>query len=107
MTCGEEQPVQEKSPCGGYYCSEEVGHVDCTVHEHSCGCGYVTPHNVGEGGCLREFAIAPVELNNDWWQVEGKGAITGFSLRDQRGYHQHSCGCWSRSKGGSTNSIDA
>lgn len=39
------------------------------------------------------------------WRVDGH-EITGYSLREQRGYYRHPCGCWSRHEG-STNSIEA
>lgn len=39
------------------------------------------------------------------WLVEGS-EITEFSMKQQRGYHRHPCGCWSRWPG-SSNSIDA
>lgn len=26
---GEQNDLPERSPCGGYYCSEEHGHIDC------------------------------------------------------------------------------
>ena len=39
----------------------------------------------------------------EMWIVEGH-IITEYTMRHQRGYHQHECGCWSRSPG-STNSL--
>jgi hypothetical protein len=44
------------------------------------------------------------DRNYDRWLVDGVD-ITGYTLREQRGYHQHPCGCWSRSPG-SSNSVD-
>lgn len=58
------------------------------------------------GHCYRELCEAQVKLQNDFWRVEGY-EITGFSLLEQRLYHEHPCGCWSRAKDGSTNSIEA
>jgi len=37
------------------------------------------------------------------WEVDGR-VITDYTLRAQRGYHQHKCGCWSRWQG-SVNSL--
>ena len=76
-------------------------------HKHFCHCGaYGEGHETGFGHCYREICEAPVELNNDWWKVEVFPPITGFSLREQRLYHKHLCGCWSRAKDGSKNSIE-
>lgn len=76
-------------------------------HDHSCNCGTatVTPHETGTHGCERFMTKAPDKLEGDRWHVDGK-IITGYSLREQRGYHQHRCGCWSRHEG-SENSISA
>lgn len=84
-------------------------------HDHSCHCGTadVTPHKINTRGCVRFMTAAPepmddlhAELNAvDRWCVDGQ-EITGYTMRDQRGYFQHPCGCWSRHEG-STNSIDA
>jgi len=46
-----------------------------------------------------------VSCTDDRWMVDGHN-ITGFTMREQRGYHQHPCGCWSSSPE-STNSIEA
>lgn len=76
-----------------------------------CHCGTAThsPHVVGENGCVRFITDAPQpfaddpELNHPMWLVDGQ-LITDFTLRQQRGYHQHENGQWSR-WGGSVNSI--
>lgn len=76
-------------------------------HKHLCHCGaYGEGHETGFGHCYRKMADAPEKLQNDYWRVDGH-KITGCSLREQRMYHQHPCGCWSRAKDGSTNSITA
>lgn len=78
-------------------------------HDHACNCGTAThtPHVTGENGCVRRIVKTPIEvpLAGDRWVVEGH-EITGFSMREQRGYHQHPCGCWS-SHGSSDNSVKA
>lgn len=73
---------------------------------HVCYCGTCpdVPHETGFGGCVRRMEPAP-ELVEDGWLVEGF-FITDSTLRQQRGYHQHGCGCWS-SWAASVNSIDA
>lgn len=75
--------------------------------DHQCHCGTATstPHNVGENGCLRILTPAPVPRADNRWFVDGS-EITDFTLRQQRGYYQHPCGCWSRCPG-SENSISA
>jgi len=78
-------------------------------HNHSCSCGYgtTTPHELSKDGCCRIIVESPQKQQNDYWLVNGS-IITGYSLRDQRGYHEHPCGCWSRPKDqGSENSIEA
>lgn len=38
MSGEKEYPMPEKNECGGYYCSEEHGHIDCQlVPCKSCG----------------------------------------------------------------------
>jgi hypothetical protein len=76
-------------------------------HDHTCHCGTarVSPHQTGTQGCERFMTIPPEDMGGDRWRVDGH-EITGYSLREQRGYHQHSCGCWSRHEG-SDNSISA
>lgn len=78
-------------------------------HDHTCNCGMAkhAPHRAGEGGCMRSMTTPPrkVSCEDDRWMVDGHN-ITGYSMREQRGYHQHPCGCWSRSPE-SENSIDA
>lgn len=78
-------------------------------HDHTCRCafGVPIPHLVSTDGCCRDMVTAPEKLQNDFWLVDG-ATITGYSLREQRGYYQHSCGCWSRPREqGSENSITA
>lgn len=66
------------------------------VHNHDCycDCGKKTPHIIGEDGCQRVMTEPP-----DYTKA------TEFTYREQRGYHQHECGCWSRSPD-STNSSE-
>lgn len=75
-------------------------------HDHVCRCGGLeNQHTTGVRGCLRIMVIPPEDLGNGYWLVDGH-KITGFMLLDQRGYHMHSCECWSRHEG-SDNSISA
>ncbi len=78
-------------------------------HDHTCHCGGQVAsggHVTGVPGCLRTMTVAPVRvsLSDDTWSVDGH-VITGFTLLQQRGYHQHPCGCYSWS-GCSSNSLD-
>lgn len=75
-------------------------------HDHSCHCGTASraPHETGTLGCVRFITESPVHVPPDRWLVDG-GEITDFTLRQQRGYHRHPCGCWSRWPG-SSNSIE-
>lgn len=83
------------------------------THDHACNCGTAThtPHEIATYGCVRTMTEAPKPAGlHDWlkcqmWEVDGH-IITDTSLREQRGYWQHPCACWSRSPG-STNSIEA
>ena len=73
----------------------------------SCGCTLPPNHSLGSFECFRErVRTNPIKVKgDDRWFVDG-GLITGFTLREQRGYHQHSCGGWSRPKDHeSTNSL--
>lgn len=75
-----------------------------------CNCGGVnSPHRLGGGMCFREIfkgEVRKVPGKKDYWFVEGC-EITGFSLRQQRGFAKHGRK-WSRPKGGgSYNSIGA
>jgi hypothetical protein len=87
--------------------------VKCS-QKHECQCGGIDhPHTISETGCFRYMTESPIlagkhpELGCDTWKMPDEdGAITDFTLRQQRGYHQHECGCWSRSEG-SFNSVDA
>jgi hypothetical protein len=90
-------------------------------HDHRCYCGTATPnhkwgeaHAIGKCGCVRRMAVgteipkpAPPhsEMGFDMWEVSG-AAITDYTLKHQRGYAQHPCGCWSHWCD-SVNSIDA
>lgn len=74
-----------------------------------CNCGGRAPnHLLGINGCFREVVKQKprkISAEKDKWFVEGH-TITGFTLREQRGYHQHHCGNWSRPKDHeSTNSL--
>ena len=74
----------------------------CATHDHTCHCGTsaeIGGHTTGECGCVRRMCAAPRQKScePDKWVVEGK-TITAFTLRFQRHYHQHPCGCWSRSE---------
>lgn len=80
---------------------------DIPRHDHICHCGgEAAAHQTGTGHCLRYMTIPPKQAPYGRWIVEGDETITDFTLRQQRGYHQHPCGCWSRSIG-SENSIAA
>lgn len=67
------------------------------IHDHKCYCGTGkhTPHEIGKDGCVRYMTDAP-----DFQKA------TLFTYTQQRGYHKHPCGCWSRFDGDG-NSIDA
>ena len=72
-------------------------------HNHTCYCGtsYKSRgHETGKDGCIRFMVEAPIKKENDRWEADGV-EITDFSLRQQRGYHQFDCGCWSRWPGSS------
>lgn len=67
-------------------------------HDHSCYCGTGNGqgvHETGSNGCKR-FMTDPPDLTK----------ATLFTYQQQRSYHQHPCGCWSRHPD-SSNSIDA
>lgn len=77
-----------------------------------CNCGGIEEkHRVGEEACLREQVPVnprPFPPFEDKWIMEDDVVITGTTLREQRGYHRHNDGNWSRPKDqGSENSIDA
>lgn len=82
-------------------------------HDHKCYCGTAThaPHETATCGCVRFITESPVPsgthetLGCPMWEVGGR-RITDFTLRQQRGYWQHPCGCWS-THGASDNSIAA
>lgn len=76
-------------------------------HDHRCSCGTAThtPHETGTCGCVRHMTEAPEVRPDGRWFVDGH-EMTDCTLRQQRGYHQHDCGCWSRWRG-STNSVNA
>lgn len=76
-----------------------------------CHCGGIEEtHKIGEDDCLREEVAKKdnpilVDSINDKWKVTGH-IITGFTLRQQRGYHHHGNNDWSRPKDHeSTNSL--
>lgn len=76
-----------------------------------CRCGGVNhEHRTGDDGCYRELVrVHPrkVSCEEDRWMVDGHN-ITGTTLRQQRGYHQHANGRWTRIRPrflGDTNSI--
>jgi hypothetical protein len=78
-----------------------------TTHDHTCHCGVAStsPHIVGTYGCPRRIVDAPLKTTAiGYWMVDG-GLITDFTLREQRGYHQHPCGCWSTT-GEHSNSVE-
>lgn len=57
-------------------------------HDHSCHCGTgpdrAYPHETGQEGCVRLMTDPP------------DPTLSEFTIKQQRGYHQHPCGCWSR-----------
>jgi hypothetical protein len=66
-------------------------------HDHRCYCGTATqnePHQIGDNCCQR-FMTDPPDYSD---------GTTEYTYKEQRGYHQHPCGCWSRWEG-SENSI--
>lgn len=73
------------------------------IHTCNCGTSDHVPHLIGEDGCIRRMAEAPTPGKHAGWIVDGF-QISDFTLRQQRGYHQHACGCWSWA-GTSVNSI--
>ena len=77
------------------------------VSDHICTCGTAnhTPHEIGKDGCVRYLTEAPALRPDDHWFVDD-AEITDYTLRQQRGYYQHDCGCWSRWPGTDT-SIEA
>lgn len=85
------------------------GQVCVASHKCHCGTGRSNPHVIGDEGCVRRMVPSPEPLGKDpdtgfdMWLVDGQ-LITDYTMRQQRGYHQHECGCWSRSPG-STNSL--
>lgn len=68
-------------------------------HDHTCHCGTAntTPHETGKCGCIRFMTDAPALED---------GQTIEYPYKQQRGYHQHPCGCWSRWDG-SKNSLSA
>jgi len=77
-------------------------------HRHICYCGGVeNDHETGVPGCFRRMSednISCVNSDTDMWQVNNE-TITGYILKDQRGFFQHPCGCWSRYSG-TTHSLE-
>lgn len=80
----------ETLPPGQNLCTEQ--------HTCSCGCAPYYPHEVGKDGCVHRMELLrlPVATGEDFyaWEVAGT-KITDYTLRQQRGYRQHACGCWS------------
>jgi hypothetical protein len=77
--------------------------LDQTIHHsHACNCCPGVSHQVeGQDGCRNIMVAAsavPVEYagGEDKWLLPD-GVVTGYVMRNQRGYHKHPCGCWSRS----------
>ena len=99
---------QEAKPNAGDIAGslEQPGYASCK-HDHACHCGTAThaPHETGTEGCVRYMTEAPEPKPGERWYVDGH-EITDYTLKQQRGYHQHPCGCWSRWPG-SSNSIEA
>lgn len=70
---------------------------------HLCHCEFAakTPHVVGDQGCEREMVASPEPFAKDpdtgaeMWVVDGQ-IITEYTMKHQRIYIQHECGCWSR-----------
>ena len=75
------------------------------MHNHECFCGTSRKrrHIISENGCKRFMTLSPIK-HGDRWFVDGS-YCTDYALRQQRGYHQHECGCWSRWEG-SMNSLE-
>jgi hypothetical protein len=75
-----------------------------------CGCGGLNKtHHVADLGCYREVVESPTYIGQtekgiNMWRV-GLHSITEFTLIQQRGYHHHGKGIWSRAKGYSENSV--
>ena len=59
------------------------------MHDHKCYCGTseIFGHETGQDGCARFMTDAP-EIK--------EGESIDYPYKQQRGYHQHPCGCWSR-----------
>lgn len=77
-------------------------------HQCHCGLGPLSPHEIGDGGCQRKMAEAPIHHPEEddphrEWEVGG-GFVSDYTLREQRGYVKHTCGCWSKASE-STNSL--
>lgn len=80
------------------------------IHLCSCGEGEGINHPIGKTGCNRfipdtfpEILGSDPDDEHNRWIVDGH-LITEYTLKFQRGYHQHPCGCWSRWEG-SVNSL--
>lgn len=80
-------------------------------HDHICHCGTSSVndgHETASHGCVRRIVESPISKiqpdGSQWWLV-GNDLITDFTLRQQRGYWQHPCGCWS-THGDSNNSLE-
>jgi hypothetical protein len=88
-------------------------------HDHTCNCGTASPnihgpHQTGQCGCVRRMTTAPKkvglhpELGCVMWDAGDRDGqpVTDYTLKSQRGYYEHPCGCWSHWCD-SVNSIDA
>ena len=78
-----------------------------------CGCGDITPHELGNNNCYRETVSAPKgpfsKQGTPYWVTTDNcpNEITEYTLKHQRGYSLHKEGIWSRPKSrGSINSIE-
>lgn len=88
----------------GLFKAYKLGCVD--NHECYCGMANKTPHEIGKNGCARFMTESPVKSKTEGFWIVGGYEITDYTLRHQRGFAQHDCGCWSRWEG-SENSLDA
>lgn len=78
------------------FCPCEYKRFPKKIHDHMCYCGTShtgKPHETGQDGCIR-YMTEPPDLK----------LASIFTYTEQRGYHMHPCGCWSRFHG-SENSI--
>lgn len=70
-----EYPEPERNECGGYYCSEEHGHIDCG-RRHCC-----TPGLTTEGAVVTEVNTAH---GQHFWKAVAKiGTIFGSEVEGE------------------------